>query len=397
MTSLILKPGKIPEIIHVPSSKSYANRVLILYCLKNGIKKIKNIPNASDVTFLIDCLKKIGLKISQAGSEIIIKNNFPECEVDQSSLELDVGEGGTTARFLAAMLLLGKNEYFLKLGSRLKDRPWDEFIKVANSLGARVELRDNILCLKGPIRLNDDLEVDCSRTTQFASAFQMILMGKKSKVIPKNLNSSHTYFAMTNELINQIQKDDEYFVPLDWSSASYPLAFGALNQRIEFPGLEFDQFQSDAKFLSILESFGAIEINENGLIVKPIHIQKTLCCDVSDCLDLVPTLAFFLSHIPGEHELRGIKNLVHKESDRLNEVIKLLEKFNRKSKAFHDTLYISGSHEKILEPQKLIMPDDHRMVMVGSLFLRMHSGGEIDPPSAVAKSYPNFFDLLKDT
>jgi 5-enolpyruvylshikimate-3-phosphate synthase len=42
----------------------------------------------------------------------------------------------------------------------------------------------------------------------------------------------------------------------------------------------------------------------------------------------------------------------------------------------------------------LDLPDDHRMVMTGTLFLLYHNGGTIRPAEAVNKSYPSFFEII---
>lgn len=197
-----------------------------------------------------------------------------------------------------------------------------------------------------------------------------------------------------NEKITNDLKSDSYAIPADWSSASYPLAFAALNHKISFPGLHHDDFQADAKFLSILKKYNAVTETSQGIEVSPAKTEGDLHVDVSDSLDLVPTLGYFLSHIKGRHLLTGIENLVHKESDRLTEVIKLLKIFGRHAEVKDNALIIEGHHTLIHEEQKLVLPDDHRMVMVGTLFLLHHHGGTIYPAEAVKKSYPEFFDLI---
>lgn len=386
MQILKISPGKLTSIVHVPSSKSYANRALIIGSLQKHSVTLKHLPTATDVTILIDCLKQIGLDVNDG----VISNSFPECET--SGKTLDVGEGGTTARFLATMLLLGKQKYRLILGERLKQRPWKEFIEVACSLGAEVTLEDNILSVKGPIEVPTRLEVDCSKTTQFATAFQMIF--PKKTVVPVHLQTSESYWKMTEKIITDLGNNSVYSVPLDWSSASYPLAFGALNQEIDFPGLKFDPFQADAKFFNILQKFFSIAETPSGISVFPGPRSGNLKFNVSDALDLVPALAYYLAHVEGTHELLGIENLVHKESDRLNEVIKLLHQFERSAEVRGHSLLIIGHSKTVTEPKELIMPNDHRMVMTATLFLLHHAGGTVSPAEAVSKSYPDFFRLL---
>ena len=392
MQSLKLKPGLLTNKVLVPSSKSYANRALILAALSSNEVTLKNLPQATDVTILLNCFRKLGLDVQGSPDSTIIKNSFPDCE--STGIELEVGEGGTTARFLAAMLLLGNKPYKLILGERLKQRPWDEFITLANSLGALVSIQDNILSIQGPVSWPESLEIDCSKTTQFATGFQLMSGKTNTTIRPVNLKSSLSYWKMTEKIMTEMSGGANYTIPADWSSASYPLAFSALNQRIEFPDLRPDSFQADSKFYEVLKHFGALEENSTGITTYPGKTSGSIQLDVSDALDLVPTLAYFLSHIEGTHELMNIQNLIHKESDRLHEVIKLLSLFERKASSDGTSLIIEGSTSRLMKEVNLNLPDDHRMVMVGSLFLLHHGGGSVTPAEAVHKSYPDFFNLI---
>lgn len=391
MTHLKIDKGELHETVNLPSSKSYANRALILASLHSAPFTLINLPHSSDVTHLVSALKELDLDITQSDHSLIIKNIFPQCET--VGKEIFVGEGGTTARFLAGMLCRGSKEYVLLLGERLKERPWDELLEFIQKYGGKAKLVGNKLSLQGPLTLPSEVEMDCSRTTQFASGIQLAF--PETKVIPVNLSTSLSYWEMTNFLIQEFKDQNEYSIPLDWSSASYPMAFAALNHKIHFPGLRPDVLQADSKFYGLLKELGGIEETQNGLIVHPIQATQNIVFNVSDCLDLVPTLGYFLGHLPGTHTLQNVSNLVHKESDRLNEVIKLLNVFGRDAQRVGDDLVIKGNKNIISQTKNLILPDDHRMVMAGTLFLLHHNGGEITPATAVEKSYPEFFKLLK--
>ncbi len=395
MQSLSLKSGGLIEEVIVPSSKSYANRALILAALIKKPFKLTHLPQATDVTILIDCLEKIGLNLlmDETHSSVEVLNSFPECE--GAGVEISVGEGGTTARFLAALLLLGKSPYRLILGPRLKERPWQEFIDLAHKLGGKAELKGNTLTAQGPIKLPELLEVDASQTTQFATAFQLMSVYSETKVRPIHMESSQSYWAMTEKLVQDLPKLHSYMIPADWSSASYPLAYASLNHKMTFKQLVPDTFQADSKFYDLLKEFKCVEDTSSGIVVHPLKHHHSVKFDVSDALDLVPTLGYFLAHIEGQHELTGVENLVYKESDRLGEVIKLLKVFGREASTDGHSLYIKGSPERGHELKTLILPDDHRMVMSGTLFLLHHGGGTISPAEAVHKSYPEFFHLIK--
>lgn len=390
MSTLLISKGHLPSTVSVPTSKSYANRALILAALKSKPFTLKNMPEASDVTFLIEALVRAGVRISKNGNDLVVHNSFPECE--STGAFIDAGEGGTTARFLAALLLLGKRNYTLKLGKRLKERPWAEFISMVKLFGATAALNDNELTLQGPISAPPELEVDCARTTQFATGFDLVL--RNTKVIPTNLKTSMSYWNMNLPMKEHFEKDDTYLVPVDWSSASYPMTFAALNHSIDFPGLHHDPFQADAKLFAILQNLGAVTVTPEGMRVNRVCMESQIKLVMSDCLDLFPAMSYLVAHLEGEHELSGIGNLVHKESDRLNEVCKLLSAFGRDYEITGDVLKIQGSH-KMCGERHLTLPDDHRIVMTGALFLRHHQGGTLTNAESVNKSYPGFFDLLK--
>ena len=389
MKTFRIKKGGLPARIQIPSSKSYANRALILAAIKNERTELRNIPEASDVTNLLLALRKCGLHIQEKDHTVVLENSFPACEKQEGILE--VGEGGTTARFLAALLTLGKNKHTLKLGKRLKDRPWDEFLAICKDLSVSVTLDHDLLQVQGPLHLNKKLTIDCQRTTQFATAFDLIL--EEGNVIPINLESSESYWKMNAPLKKAIVSQSFYEIPADWSSASYPLAFAALNQEIFFPGLRFDPYQADAKFLQVLQDFAHVKISDEGISVGPAAHDKQIRLSMNDCLDLFPAMVFLAAHLNGKHELTGLSNLIHKESNRLEEMCRLLQAFERKYEVKGEVLTIEG-HSRIMGEKHLTLPDDHRIVMTAALFLRHHSGGTIDQPDSVAKSYPRFFELF---
>ena len=102
--------GRYKSSVDLPYSKSYANRLLILGSISPDLFEITNVALSSDVITLIEILKEIGLDIRVENNKISIHNSFPACEklTDQTVL-LETKDGGTTNRFLACLLLLGKN------------------------------------------------------------------------------------------------------------------------------------------------------------------------------------------------------------------------------------------------------------------------------------------------
>lgn len=397
MKTYSISSGPIKSEIILPRSKSFANRLLILAALSQKETVIEHLPEVDDVKFLLESLKTLGVKHKAHQETHYLLGSFPLCLSAQSPIILDVGEGGTTARFLAALVALDHRQYHLQMSGKLAQRPWEELTEALRSLGARVELKESSLLIQGPVSFKDKtLKVSAKRSTQFASALKLAY-SNYVEVIPEDLLASISYWKMTEDLVEKFKVSRHFTVPVDWSGASYPMCFAALTGEAFFPGLHYDTHQADSKLFDILNKLGAIKSScENGITVTEIKNRKhSLKINVEDCLDLTPSLAFLLAHIEGKHELTGVSNLIHKESDRLSEIRTLLKSFSKKTSYDEksDTLVIEGDLLKLSSPQNIQTAPDHRLVMSASLFLKYHAGGTISHPEAVDKSFHSFFKV----
>ncbi|EQC48252.1 putative 3-phosphoshikimate 1-carboxyvinyltransferase [Bacteriovorax sp. BSW11_IV] len=388
--------------VEIPTSKSYANRALILAAIDKRDIIIHNMPESSDVENMIECLRKIGLKILRDNETVTIKGSFPECEVkSQSIVTLKTGDGGTTNRFLIPLLALGKNKYQIEPKGHMKERPMDELYKVLGSLGVNFEKNQGGWpIIQGPISSDiKSVEVDCKKTTQFATGMQLALSHLGIAVVAKNLSTSKSYFDLTLNLIEDFKKTSEFEVPVDFSSLSYPIALALVCGKVNVTNCHhIDSLQADSKFLSIISKMGGVfELNSKGLAIEKQELRPGFF-DCTDCPDLIPTLAFLCAHTKGTSSITGVNVLRFKESDRLMEIIRLLKAYS-----IDFTLNEEGLGELLIQGTGIIKdkvmsltpPDDHRMVMVSYLFLRANGGGELTHSNSVTKSFPDFFDVME--
>ncbi len=299
---------------------------------------------------------------------------------------------------MLAMLARGQNSYIVRPDPLFLKRPIDDFLAQLSSLGVYVEKGEDYIKIKGPIKFEgDQLIIDSAISSQFASAFALSLADKDIKVVAKNLEASEKYLALTYHLIEKFKNGIRKFsVPLDFSSLSYPLALAALNGEVRvenYQGRDF--YQADSTFIEILQKIGADIFEGNDhLVVRKSSNLKSLEIDCSKCLDLVPTLSFLFSYIPGKTILKNIKALSYKESDRIIEILKLLNLFKIENRLLDNfDLEIIGTSQK--SPfVEYDAPKDHRMIMTAYLFMRLNEGGIIKNFKAVDKSFPEFFQLL---
>lgn len=400
--------------IDVPASKSYSNRILILGAIVGKGFRASNLSTSTDVLNLLSGFRAIGIEFEDTNNpnEVIFSNSFFEAEASHPLQEVHIytGDGGTTNRFLLALLSRGKKKYHIYPSEKLSERPIDDLLGPLKSLGCKFEINnqyDSIkksapwLTVQGPVDVStiSQSTVNCRFSTQFASALKLVFFNEKINWKLIHVENSKKYLELTDELIKKVNNGQKYFeIPIDFSSASYPLALAALGGSLLIKNCSFvDQFQADSIFVNLLTRLGAdIKITDDGLFLnKALDLNlNSFEFDVSIAPDLFPTLVFLASFIKSESKFKNLEVLKYKESNRLEEMLKLLNLFNvehilHKEK---NELVIVGPPVKMIDKIQYFPPADHRIVMAATLFMKMHQGGEIFNHQCVNKSYPGFFE-----
>jgi len=178
----------------------------------------------------------------------------------------------------------------------------------------------------------------------------------------------------------------------DWSSASYFLALGALSGEVEVSNLNPRSQQGDRVMLDFLKEMGAsIEVSDNSVTVEQAGL-KAIEVDLSDCIDLLPTMAVLAGAADGRSEFNGISRARIKESNRVAAVRAGLERMGIEVAEEQDRLTITGSspRDAIIDPK-----DDHRIAMAFSILGSIGGETVINNAECVSKTYPEFWDVLK--
>ncbi len=386
------------NVINVPSSKSYINRALIIASITEEPVTIINVSYSQDVLDLINNLKKLGLKIIQKDDQVIIQNSFPSCENENKTSSFNLGEGGTTSRFFMALLSLGRKSYTVDVSPSMRKRPVEPLLDSLKKLEVKIDTTPDIypISLRGPIRPKD-IEIDCGLSTQFFTAIRLITHQLKMNIKPLNLKSSLTYVKMTEEIIQQLNQYNKFEVPVDFSSLANMAALGLVFDGVEISNcFKKDEFQSDSQILNFIEmQNGHYYFSANGLEIKPLAKIIPFEWDCADCLDLVPVLCFMAAKARGKTLLRNVENLIYKESNRLEEIQKILADFGVNSSFDYKKRELQINGTGVIKPLKEYRPvADHRLVMMSALFLIASGGGKIYNTEAVNKSFPGFFEIL---
>jgi 3-phosphoshikimate 1-carboxyvinyltransferase len=135
--------------ITVPGSKSITNRALILAALADGEVTLTGALWSEDTQVMTEALVKLGFAVRVEADPaefcnrtIAVKGlggRIPNAGSAEQPLELFVGNAGTAARFLAAMVCLGNGVYRLSGVPRMHERPQAALFKALRELGYRVD------------------------------------------------------------------------------------------------------------------------------------------------------------------------------------------------------------------------------------------------------------------
>ena len=120
MHNIKIYPKKLCGTVSVPPSKSVSHRAIICAALSRGISRIKPVDLSADITATIECMKKLGAKISLSGNELTVDGSGI---FSVKKAELDCGESGSTLRFLIPVAAAGGIETSFEGHGKLPQRP----------------------------------------------------------------------------------------------------------------------------------------------------------------------------------------------------------------------------------------------------------------------------------
>ncbi|MDM8160967.1 3-phosphoshikimate 1-carboxyvinyltransferase [Labilibaculum sp. K2S] len=400
MQHSISKKNKLLEgRIVLPASKSISNRVQIINALSYNFEPIKNLSDCDD---------------SRAMQSILNSNTN----------SFDVGHAGTTMRFLTAYLSKIVGEWTLTGSHRMKERPIGVLVDALNSIGAQITYleKDGYPPLKifGSNLTGEVVELKGNTSSQYITALLLIAptleKGLRIKLSGKIV--SRSYIEMTLNIMEEFGvksefKGQEIFVPNqayqripyavegDWSGASYWFAFMALadDGKLYLDGLRRNSFQGDSGLVPVFEKLGVkAQFSKRGMFIEKMPTNYTkLKFDFNQMPDLAQTFAVCacLKNIP--FHFTGLETLKIKETDRIFALITELGKLGYVlTEPAEGELAWNG--ERKTEEENIVIETyhDHRMAMAFAPIALILPNVVIDSPDVVKKSYPNFWEQLKE-
>ncbi|MDR1681796.1 MAG: 3-phosphoshikimate 1-carboxyvinyltransferase, partial [Candidatus Symbiothrix sp.] len=380
----IQAPKTIQTSVKLPASKSISNRVLILNTLSNSPFPIENLSDSDDTQVLLKALQSSGT-------------------------DFDIGAAGTSMRFLTAYLSQCVGNFTITGTERMKKRPIAILVDALRQTGAEIEYLENEgfppLQIHGKTLKGGEIRLNGGVSSQYISALMMIAPQMQNGLTLQLEGNiiSQPYIRMTAGLMekfgvqvdwtgNRIRIEPQSYRPIpfqvesDWSAASYWFEIQALatsNAKIEWQGLEKNSLQGDAQVEAI---FAALRENK----------QPVFSCNFINEPDLAQTLTVTCCLLDKPFRFSGLQSLRIKETDRLSALQTELKKLGYLIHIVSDAELAWNGERCEPEAHPIIATyEDHRMAMAFAPVCLRRNELQIAHPEVVGKSYPNFWNDLK--
>jgi 3-phosphoshikimate 1-carboxyvinyltransferase len=400
--------SQIHGIIDAPSSKSYTIRALMCAALAAGQSYIRRPLSSDDTMAAADVLRNIGAEIHQSAFGWRVTGGA----IKTPESELFCRESAATFRFMVALSAAVPGIVRLVPGPTLARRPILPLIDALSQLGVKCRLDGSVVVVEGGSFSGGTAVLEGDVSSQFISA--LLLAGPMAQqglhIELKSPPSSKPYLEMTVECLRKfgirvtsapgmmdfkVEKQDyrstEYTIEGDWSQASYLLALGALSGDLVVSNLNAESLQGDRLVLNLMQKMGArLSVRRSSVMVQR-SLLHGINADLTDCIDLLPTLGVLAAMADGESQFSGIKGARLKESNRVEALSQELQKMGIRVREDENVITIFGGH-----PHGAVIDShsDHRMAMAFGVLGTAIGDTSITGAESVEKTYPDFWKAL---
>jgi 3-phosphoshikimate 1-carboxyvinyltransferase len=404
--------------VRAPPSKSYTHRALIAAALAEGESFIKEPLIAEDTLLTLTALRSLGVEIKEEMGGIRIHGTGGVIRPGKR-IELDLKNSGTSMRLLASVGLLADQPVILTGSERMCKRPIRDLVEALNAIGGDVRY----LGQPGypPIEVSGRLcggqvTISPSVSSQFITSLLMTAPYAEEDLLISlaGRSVSASYLDITVDLMTSfcasVQDDAthtfrvksgrpfqgrQYQVEGDYSSASYFFAIAAVcGGDVTIENLNTNSTQGDRQFISVLERMGCkADPGQDSYHLSRYGTLNGIDCDMSTMPDTVQTLAAVAIFAEGDTVIRGISHLRHKESDRIEAIERVLSTVGADIATSEDQIQVIPGplHGGEIDPK-----NDHRTAMSGAVLGLGIGTLSILDAECVGKSYPGFWDRLKE-
>jgi 3-phosphoshikimate 1-carboxyvinyltransferase len=426
MTTLIPTPSytvqpaarPVDGAIRPPGSKSYTNRALLLAGLASGTSTLSGALFSDDTMHMARGLAALGLDVQADETSRTFTVAGGGGRVPAARASVYVGNSGTTARFLAPMMALGRGTYELDGDEAMRARPIQPLLDAMAALGGRAKsLRDNG-CL--PIRIEGSgfeggrARMPGAISSQFFSALLMVGPRLRRGVVLEVEGElvSKPYLEVTAQAMKAFgatlkheafrrfevavggYEATSYEVEPDASAASYFFAAAAVTRgKVVVKGLGSSSLQGDLQFVRLLEKMGC-RVRQTATETEVTGPPKLsgIEADMAGLSDTAQTMAAIAPFANAPTRITGIGFIRKKETNRIAAVVTELTRLGIRAEEENDGFVVYPGTPR---PGRVETYADHRMAMSFSILGLAAHGIDILNPACVSKTFPEYFTELE--
>jgi 3-phosphoshikimate 1-carboxyvinyltransferase len=433
----------LPEIIRVhssaplngtilpPSSKYHTLRYILAAFLALGKSTVYYPAVSDDTDVLLQACRQLGAHI------------YSESPADERSIlsilgtggilrtppdtTIDVGNAGAVLRLLLGICTLSSETitFTTPYPQSLGRRPNADLLQALFQLGAIIESHSNegILPIKvqGGQMHGGKISISGKKSSQYITALlflaPLLKDGLEIEIVDELTSAS--FLDLTIEVLEaagidvitrepykqyavpgmQRYKPGDYFIPGDYPSAAALLAAVAIAKgEITIPNLQAQDTNGEA-ILKVFSKMG-VQVTRTGNTIKAtsrLPLQG-ITIDGNRTIDSVPVIAAAACYANSPSRIYNVANLRLKESDRINDLARELNKAGCRVIPSADSIEIYPANtDGIQGGVELDAHSDHRLIQAFvAVGLATKRPITVCGPIHIAKSYPQFFhDLSK--
>lgn len=434
------------QSILLPGSKSITNRALILAALSHSHVTLTGALFSRDTQIMLKALQQLGFQAEADEPTRTIKVQGEKGSIPVQESTIHVGNAGTAARFLTAMLALRTNgKYTIEGDEAMKRRPMKGLTDALATQGTRFTFHNK----EGHIPFTMEtsgisggaIEVDATASSQILSALMMAATYADSPtiLILKGETVSKPFIETTRNMMGQfgaieperlfkaervayeittghytLGEQTTYTIDPDATAASYFIILQlATEGKIKLPLYAYPELQGDVEF--------------RGLAERVIASRSGTTADFNAFSDTFMSLAAVAPLLEGMTKIEGIGHTRHQECDRILAMATELEKLGQHIEPNPldltlipalDYLQITPDYQALKTAveergtpithngQKHNMVcidtyDDHRIAMSFAILGSHNLFGDgrpwlaINNPACCTKTFPDFFTKLE--
>lgn len=424
MELVLEKINKIKGNIFVPGDKSISHRSLILGSISRGETRIYNFLNSLDCLKTMECMQVLGVGIELDEDNSVNIKGKGLYGLQEPKAILDVGNSGTTIRFLTG-LLSGQNFYSVLNGDNsIRKRPMKRVVQPLRLMGADIWGREDghfaPLSIKGS-KLNSFQYTLPVASAQVKSALLLAGLYATGKTVISEPLSTRDH---TERMLETMQADikisppevkikggtelrsTDIFIPGDISSAAYFIAAASILRDSQIIIKQVGVNPTRTGIIEILKKMGTkidildyqIKSNEPRADLK-IEYSELKGIEIKEemvplLIDELPLIAVVATQAQGKTLVSGARELRVKESDRIKAIVSELKKMGADIEEEEDGFTVNGPTR--LQGAVCESYNDHRIAMSLAVAALLAEGKTVIRNSeCIDISFPGFEKTLR--